>query len=299
MAITKEQIFEAANAILEEGANPTLSSVRERLGGTGSFATITRYMQEWRNEQKAPAAPIRELAPEAITERVQQLSTDVWSIALKMANDRLKAEKEALDVARADMEAQVKESLDAADQLAGEVEQLRSELKASKEMTELLTASEQATRNLLQAETDENIRLKAELGGAEKRILDLRTMLEKEQQERQKNTARADDLLDQLGQEKMLVKDYELSLREKQGEIQNVRDLSERLLKERDEAKAALKNVEKVAQESQISAAKYQSEADALKKQIEQQERLFQTLAGTLKDQSKQQLQQKKTPPKA
>jgi hypothetical protein len=50
---------------------------------------------------------------------------DVWAIALELASGRLKAEREALESARVEMESERAEAVELADQMAAEIEQLR------------------------------------------------------------------------------------------------------------------------------------------------------------------------------
>jgi len=47
MAITRDQVFEAAEALVGNGEEPTYITVRERLG-SGSFSTISKYLREWK-----------------------------------------------------------------------------------------------------------------------------------------------------------------------------------------------------------------------------------------------------------
>ncbi|MEI7028346.1 DNA-binding protein [Paenibacillus sp. y28] len=125
MKITREMIIEAAERLQSEGKNPTLTAVRAAVGG-GSFSTIQPVLSEWRDGQKAPTAPIREFAPQAITDRVQALAAEIWSEALELANGRLKAEREALQAERAQYEAERDEAAELADELTTEIETLKS-----------------------------------------------------------------------------------------------------------------------------------------------------------------------------
>ena len=68
MAITKQDILAAADALDAEGAKPTLAAVRKKLGG-GSFSTISEAMKEWKANHASAAAPLREPAPAAVVER--------------------------------------------------------------------------------------------------------------------------------------------------------------------------------------------------------------------------------------
>lgn len=178
MAITKEQIFAAAEKLMESGTNPTLSNVRKALG-SGSFSTISDAMSEWRATQKAPEAPIRELAPERLNERLQELGSEIWSIALEIATGRLKAEREALETARQEMELQQAETAEMADQLAEEVEQLRKEKSDLKAEVKIQQESMASLESLLQSERTENASLKAELSASEKWNVDLHEKIDR------------------------------------------------------------------------------------------------------------------------
>lgn len=104
MAISKEQIFAVADELDAAGQNPTLANVRKQLG-SGSFTTISEAMNEWRARKASQAAPIREPAPQAITDKLAELGGDLWAVALEMANNRLAAEREALEAVRQETEA--------------------------------------------------------------------------------------------------------------------------------------------------------------------------------------------------
>jgi chromosome segregation ATPase len=128
MATTKEQVWETADAITAEGGRPTLANVRERLGG-GSYTDISQHMQTWRARQQAIATPTREPAPAAITERLKEVATDLWAVALEMANSRLQAEREALEQAMQKTEQTRQEAIDLADQIAAELDIARAEIE--------------------------------------------------------------------------------------------------------------------------------------------------------------------------
>lgn len=91
-----------ADEIVQTGGTPTLAAVRRALGG-GSFTTINEAMQEWKSSRTNPA-PIRETAPESITARLSEIAWGKWDTALKTANLRLQAEREALERVRQETE---------------------------------------------------------------------------------------------------------------------------------------------------------------------------------------------------
>lgn len=129
MAINKEQIFAAADELDAEGQNPTLANVRKKLGGTGSFTTISDAMQEWRAKKAAQAAPIREPAPQAITDKLAELGGDLWAVALEIANGRLATEREALEAVRQEMEGAHQEAVELADQLSTDLDEANGRIK--------------------------------------------------------------------------------------------------------------------------------------------------------------------------
>jgi chromosome segregation ATPase len=139
MAITKEQIFAVADELDATGQNPTLAAVRKVIGG-GSFTTISEAMTEWRAGRAAKAAPIREPAPQAITERLGELGAELWASALDLANGRLAAEREALEAARDETEAARQEASELADQLSVELDEAKTQIAA-------LEASEAAVKS--------------------------------------------------------------------------------------------------------------------------------------------------------
>ena len=210
MAVTKEQILAAADQIAAAGERPTLEAVRQIVGG--SYTTISPVLNEWKARQKEAAAPLREPAPQAVGERLAEVGADIWAMALGLANSRLATEREAMEKARADMEAAQAETAELADKLSGEVEALQSRL-ASIEAAELAARTEvdglrgQLTVSQEQAHTAEARAVEIERRADELRIeLDrahqdadqARQALAEQQKVNQATTAQVDRLRDEL-----------------------------------------------------------------------------------------------------
>lgn len=138
MAITKDQIFATADELDAAGQSPTLAAVRKALGG-GSFTTISEGMNEWKARKVAKATPLREPAPPQIAERLAEMGAEIWASALELANGRLSAEREALDAAHVQLEAEKLEAAELADQVSAELEEAKTALLAA-------TAAEKAAR---------------------------------------------------------------------------------------------------------------------------------------------------------
>ena len=126
MAITKEEIFKAADQLLASGQQPTLAKVRAALGG-GSFSTISTVMTEWKAARNS-LTPSREPAPQVIAERLEGLGREIWAVALEWANARLSAERDALATAKEEVEEFRQQATDLADLVTTEIERVHGEL---------------------------------------------------------------------------------------------------------------------------------------------------------------------------
>lgn len=140
MTSTTARIFEIADELDAAGQNPTLASVRKALGG-GSYTTISQAMNEWRAKKAAKETPIREAAPQAIAELLEQVGMEVWAQALQLANGRLSAEREALEKARQEIEAQRQEAAELADQVSAELEAVRQDASSLREQLQEVQAT--------------------------------------------------------------------------------------------------------------------------------------------------------------
>lgn len=191
MAITKEQIWSIASALTEAGKNPTLAVVREQLGG-GSYTDISAAMQIWRQNQQASSNPIREPAPTSITERLNDFGSDLWAVALELANNRLQSEREALEQARQETETIRRETTSLADQLTSEIENLKIELLAHKDQ---IAQSRKESENARVAEQACQARLESSLSDIE----NLKAQVKEERETAKKAIEAAAELRGRLG----------------------------------------------------------------------------------------------------
>ena len=128
-AITTERIFAAADQLDAEGENPTYKAVIKRLGG-GSYSTISEAMTQWKAKKAAKERPATEPAPEALAVYLSDFGGQVWALALEFAGKRYTADREALEAARAELEKEKAEALEAADELAAELEATKAQVTA-------------------------------------------------------------------------------------------------------------------------------------------------------------------------
>lgn len=273
-AITKEMIFEAANALVAEGKQPKVAAVRHLLG-KGSFTTINEAMKEWREGQKAPEAPVRESAPQGVTDRLQALGNEIWRIALELANESLRGERETLEAFRVEMEEQQRETAEMADELANEVELLRAQNEEVKRL--LMDCSEQLAEEKAKA-----IKLAAQVETSNRHIEDLK--------EENRSTR---SLLDQANKERDRMIEHErkqateiarlegtLQSRDEKHrhEVETLVDHKDRSDEAKRQAEGEARKAQEAAQAAKEEAAKLRGEVAALTKQVEQQAKLFESL---------------------
>jgi chromosome segregation ATPase len=176
MALTKDQILQAADQIAAAGTAPTLAAVRAAVGG-GSYTTINEALKEWKAKQQAAVLPLREPAPEGISKRLDEVGAEVWAIALELANARLTSEREALEATRQQLETAQQEATELADQLSAELETLQAQQRQTSDDL-------QAASTTIETLRQENSTLSRQLATTEARA--------------EETTKRADDLKAEL-----------------------------------------------------------------------------------------------------
>lgn len=273
MGIQREQIFQVADNLVDQGQNPTLAAVRRILGG-GSFTTISEFMAEWRAQHQANSQPIRESAPRAVAERLQDIGNEIWAAALELANGRLAAEREALDAHRAEIEQRQVEVAEMADQMAEEIDGLKAKLAESEGRAGGLFAqsqelSEQNTH--WQAESEKAKALSTE---TQKRVDDLRQLLEQSEQKSAEQIARLESERELLQQEATQAREETANVRgQLTSQEAHLRQQFERAESSHKEQTAKLKSeldqAQRQAGEAQEATASAREEAASLRSQIQ------------------------------
>ena len=164
--ISKKQVFEVANTLLEEGITPTVQTVREHLGA-GSFTTINTHLADWKAAQHDV-----EQVPD-IPEKVMLAFRQAWSVAAHVAQEDIDTQRQTLEAIRREMEQDKAE-------MASEIERLEKELADSATEAAGLTALLNAQRAEDQtAELRiENARLDERVKAAEGRAEEFKEQLE-------------------------------------------------------------------------------------------------------------------------
>lgn len=116
--ITQEQVNAAADAIRASGAKPTARAIRDQLG-TGSMATVLKFLQVWQSGQVKPAAQDVTLPPALTRALVDFIGQEV-----AQARAGLEAELATAQQSQADL---IGESERQATMIEGQVEALEQE----------------------------------------------------------------------------------------------------------------------------------------------------------------------------
>ena len=148
--ITEQQVIEAAEGLAASGQAVTVSTVREALGGTGSFSTINAHLGKWK--EGGGARPVSDVPD--MPDPISRAARAFWAVAWKEAQQEVKGEREALDLARRDMERDRRD-------MAAEIARLEAETATqADELARLRTdLAEQAAAQLRAEEAAQSLRV--------------------------------------------------------------------------------------------------------------------------------------------
>ncbi len=97
--ITAEQVAAAADALLSEGQQPTIASIRERLG-TGSPNTIQKHLTIWRQAQPVRGVDRSWQLPDAVSKAIHdEISRSSAEAKAEVEQRLVQAQEEAADLA--------------------------------------------------------------------------------------------------------------------------------------------------------------------------------------------------------
>lgn len=97
MAITKEQVFDAAESLEQMGTEPTYLHVRMHLG-SGSFSTIQKYLRQWKETRGDASGTVSESeVPEVLLSAARGFARDAWRVAQSAIARKTAALREELE----------------------------------------------------------------------------------------------------------------------------------------------------------------------------------------------------------
>ena len=90
--VTQQAVTEVADALVNEGLDPSIMAVQSRIGG-GSYSTVKRYLDVWKQEKAAMDAGATDTPP-AIQAKGQEFAQTVWALASREAQREAQAIKD-------------------------------------------------------------------------------------------------------------------------------------------------------------------------------------------------------------
>ncbi len=146
--LTVEEIHAAADGLDAQGLRPTLNAIRKAVG-RGSFTTISAAMSSWQPPQ-ASVTTAQEPVPDAVAERADSFTAQLWALAVAAAEERIAAQKEELAAERAELVATRDEAVALADAITAELDEHRA--TSATQIEQLSEQLEQAATSLADAQ---------------------------------------------------------------------------------------------------------------------------------------------------
>ena len=163
--VTQQAVTEAAEALIVEGAEPSIVAVQARIGG-GSYSTVKKFLDVWK-QQRVEAATAAPETPAEVQAKGQEFARIVWALASREAQAEAQQAKDEAQAAVAAVRVELAEANNEIARLEG-VEAAQAE-----------TIDQQAAKlrevELALAEAQTQARRVAEL---EKSLADLRAELD-------------------------------------------------------------------------------------------------------------------------
>ncbi|HFH4246446.1 TPA: DNA-binding protein [Pseudomonas aeruginosa] len=98
--VTQQAVTEAAEALIVEGAEPSIVAVQARIGG-GSYSTVKKFLDVWK-QQRVEAATAAPETPAEVQAKGQEFARIVWALASREAQAEA---QQAKDEAQAEVAA--------------------------------------------------------------------------------------------------------------------------------------------------------------------------------------------------
>lgn len=135
MAVNQESVNATCEKLVQAGQKPTLAAVRDSLG-EGSFSTLAKMVRDWK-AGRGDVARVEVVAvsvPDVVATAGGKLLAEVWTLAEKMAGERLAAERAEMEAAKAEMGGELEAAY-------AEMEMLREQLAKAHKETEIETSA--------------------------------------------------------------------------------------------------------------------------------------------------------------
>lgn len=153
--ISREDVFNAANDLQANGQRATILAVYQLIG-RGSFTTISNYLKQWERENTVESAVSADVdLPEVIASDGDLFVKRLWSIATNHADAQIQHERDALRQREAEVQEEMQQAVDMANESAERIEQLEEQSTAKdRAYTDLEDRLREAEKQLDRKESD-------------------------------------------------------------------------------------------------------------------------------------------------
>jgi chromosome segregation ATPase len=166
--VTQEAVAEAAAQLVAAGEEPSIINVQARIGG-GSFSTVKRYLDAWKEAQAAVPAQVE--APPAVQEQAAAFGRAVWQAAVALAEQQIAQVRAEAERQVAQARASEAEAMQAVTRLETQLEELAQQLVAAQQERD-------AARGALDEAVLAEQRAQARLEEQRERLTDLHRQVE-------------------------------------------------------------------------------------------------------------------------
>ncbi len=240
--ITKDQVFDAADALAREGQSPTVVAVRSRLGG-GSPNNITKWLSEWKTLHETQKAETLPPLPEGVESAMRQ----VWGAAWKDAQGQLEGEREALNTARKDIEKERTEMLGEIEQLDQNLERTQHEILVGKDTLDTERQAHHQTRSELRESRAISEERKQRINAQEMDLRELRSKIQDAEIRAGRLEAELAHAQQDIAREKQHQAQTQRQAERLQGDLTQARGENDRLRAELESAKRHAKEAKGIA----------------------------------------------------
>ena len=261
MAITREAIIQAAEALERYGDKATVATVREFLGG-GSFASISPVLREWKGGRKTTHTMVLEM-PADLKSVMERLGSEFWQAASRLANDKWLSVQAEADDAVADAHAERDETLH-------EVSRLESAVSGLNEQANNSEKHREEAQIALQQHQAELIRVREQLASGQQDIIRLRDDVAQIAQEKERQADEASRLRGQNDELKReLDETRQLSIIERQRAAESTIETNS-LLNQLEQAKIAREHQQTIHEQQQVEVLSLKTSVATLEARLDE-----------------------------
>jgi chromosome segregation ATPase len=266
-AISYENFLDVVRMIEQDGDRVTVRAVQARIDATPSSSTLTRYMQQWRDER---AESLRQNWPETVPRSLLSGLRVFWDTAMQTADDNFQAHRADADarVAAAEQEAEaMARLLHERDMQIEQVEEGRAQLASMVDrQSERIAVGEQALR-LVESQLAEK---QGQLTGVQDQLKQSVAQAERLERARVELAEQHQDKIDELEKSQTQWRQQEVNRHQEEEnrlmqQLATLRDTAQSRLVELKEARVQLSQLEKNLTKAEQALEKKHAELAALR----------------------------------